>query len=154
MRLGGECDRDHLVGRRHFEIQRLANGSLQPLHVVVADVAAIFAQMRGDPVGAGGNGEQGRAQRIWHAAAARIAQGRDMIDIDAEAQRRDPPSAVHPFDFAHHRLCPQLRDDAVQMFQIGDFEIDDHFAEVRREYVDADVVDIGARIADDGGDHS
>ncbi len=50
VRLGLERDGDHLVGRRHFEIERLVDFRLQPRDVVVADVAAVFAQMRGDAV--------------------------------------------------------------------------------------------------------
>ena len=51
-------DVDHFVGRRHFEIQRLVDLRLQPRDVLVADVAAILAQMRGDAVGAGLDREQ------------------------------------------------------------------------------------------------
>ena len=49
------------------------------------DVAAILAQMRGDAVGAGGDRDLGGVHRIGMPAAARVAHGRDMIDVDAEA---------------------------------------------------------------------
>ena len=88
MRPGAERDRDHLVGRRHLEIQRLVDLGLQARDVVVADMAAVFAQMRGDAVGAGLDRELRGAHRIGMAAAARIADGRDMIDVDAETQER------------------------------------------------------------------
>ena len=88
MRFDRECDVEHLLGRRHFEIERLRNGGLDPRHIFVADVTAVFAQMRGDAIGAGVDGEFGGAQRIRHVAAARIAQSRDMIDVDAKAQPR------------------------------------------------------------------
>ena len=78
--------RRHLVGRRHFEIERLVDLGFQPRDVVVADVAAVLAQMRGDAVGAGGDRELGRAHRIGMAPAARVADGGDVVDIDAEAQ--------------------------------------------------------------------
>ena len=81
-------DRDHLVGRRHLEIERLGDLRLEARHVVVADVAAIFAQMRGDAVGAGLDRDLRRAHRIGMPAAARIAHGRDVVDVDAEAERR------------------------------------------------------------------
>ena len=48
------------------------------------DMAAILAQMRGDAVGAGRDGDKRRANGIRKRAAPRVAQGRDMIDIDAE----------------------------------------------------------------------
>ena len=49
-------------------------------------MAAVLAQMRGDAVGAGRDRELGRAHRIGMAPAARIADGGDVVDIDAEAQ--------------------------------------------------------------------
>ena len=86
VRAGLERDGDHLVGRRHFEIERLVDLGLQPRDVVVADMAAVLAQMRGDAVGAGRDRELGRAHRIGMAPAARVADGGDVIDVDAEAQ--------------------------------------------------------------------
>ena len=71
-----ERDRHHLVGRRHLEVERLGDLGLEPRHVVVADVAAVLAQMRGDAVGAGLDRELRGAHRIGMRAAARIADGR------------------------------------------------------------------------------
>ena len=51
-------------------------------------MAAVFAQMRSDAVGAGLDGGKGGANRIGPVTCARIAQGGDVIDVDAEAQRR------------------------------------------------------------------
>ena len=56
---------------------------LQARDVVVADVAAILAQMRGDAVGAGLDRELGRAHRIGMPPAAGVADGGDVIDVDA-----------------------------------------------------------------------
>jgi hypothetical protein len=78
-------DADHFRRRRHFEIERLGEALFQPLHIVIDNVAAILAQMRGDAVGAGGNGKLGGLDRIGMPSAARISHGRDMVDIDAEA---------------------------------------------------------------------
>jgi hypothetical protein len=75
---------DHFRCRRHFEIERLAETLLQPLHIVIDDMAAIFTQMCGDAVGAGGNGELGSLDRIGVASAARVSHGRNMVDIDPE----------------------------------------------------------------------
>ena len=83
----------HLGGRRHFEIERLVDLGLQPRDVVVADVAAILAQMRGDAVGAGRDRELRRPHRIGMAPAARVADGGDVVDVDAEAQIRMQPFA-------------------------------------------------------------
>ena len=88
MRFGRERNPQHVVGRRHLEIQRLGDFGLQPRHVLVADVAAVFAQMRGDAVGAGLDRGKCGAHGIGTRAGPRIAQGGDVIDIDAKAQRR------------------------------------------------------------------
>ena len=85
VRLGLERDADHFLGRRHFEIQRLVDLGLEPRDVVVADMAAVLAQMRGDAVGARRDRKLGRAHRIGMAPAARVADGGDVIDVDAEA---------------------------------------------------------------------
>ena len=79
-------DRQHLLGRRHFEVQRQVDLGHQPVDVVVGDVPAVLAQMSGDPVRAGLRRDDCRAHRIGVIAAARVPDGRDMVDIDAEAQ--------------------------------------------------------------------
>ena len=53
VRLMAKRDGEHLLGRRHFEVQRQVDLGHQPVDVVVGDVAAVFAQVRGDAVGAG-----------------------------------------------------------------------------------------------------
>ena len=62
---------------------------LEPHDVVVDDVAAILAQMGGDAVGAGGDRDLGGLHRIGMPAAARVAHGGDVIDVDAEADGSD-----------------------------------------------------------------
>ncbi len=49
-------------------------------------MAAVFPQMRGDAIGTCLLGETRGADRIGMLAAARIANCRDVIDVDAEAQ--------------------------------------------------------------------
>ena len=93
VRTDAQRDVEHLLGRRHLEIQRLRDRRLQPAHVVVANVAAILAQMRGDAVGPRFDRDQRRAHRIGNRAAARVAHRRDVIDVDAQPQfghRRTP----------------------------------------------------------------
>ena len=74
------------VGRRHFKIERLVDFRFQARDVVVANVATIFAQMCGDAVAAGRDRKLGSAHRIRMAPAARVADGGDVIDIDAKAK--------------------------------------------------------------------
>src|SRR5579872_141969 len=88
MRLRPYGDRNHFVGCRHFEIKRLVDFRLQTRDVVITDMAAIFAQMRGNSVGARHDRKLGRAHRIGVTAAAGISDGGDMIDVDAETQMR------------------------------------------------------------------
>ncbi len=126
-------DADHLRRRRHFEIERLFDAFLEPQHVVIDDVAAILAQMRGDAVGAGRDRDLGRLDGIGMAPAARVAHGRDMIDIDAEADETERACLpVHPLGVGDHFLRPQLRDDRGEVLEVIDFEIDGQFGEVRR----------------------
>jgi hypothetical protein len=47
-------------------------------------VAAVLAQVRGDAVGAGRDGDVGGAHGIGMAAAARVADRGDVVDVDAE----------------------------------------------------------------------
>ena len=56
------------------------------LDVIVFDLAAVLAQVRGDPVAAHRRDDLRRAHRIGMIAAARVADGCDVIDIDAEAK--------------------------------------------------------------------
>ncbi len=73
---------------RHLEVQRNSDFALEPGHVFVTYMAAILAQMGGDAVRAGLDGEQRRANRIRARSAACIADGGDVIDVDAQPQTR------------------------------------------------------------------
>ena len=81
-------DGEHLVGGGHLEVEGPGQLALETGDVVVGDVAAILAQVRGDAVGAGLDGKVGGAQRIGMPAAARVADGGDVVDVDAQAQAR------------------------------------------------------------------
>ena len=84
----GERDPQHVLGGRHLEIQRLRYLGLQAGHVAVADMAAVLAQMRGDAVGACLDRRERGPHRIRPFAAPCVTQGGDVVDIDAEAERR------------------------------------------------------------------
>jgi hypothetical protein len=73
----------HLRGGCHFQVQRLANPIFQPGHVRIEDVAAVFAQMRGDAIGAGSDCDFGSLDWIGMPAAACVAHGGDVIDVHA-----------------------------------------------------------------------
>ena len=78
---------EHLLGRRHFEVQRQVDLGHQPVDVAVGDVAPVLAQVRGDAVGAGLGGDVRGAHRIGMVAAARVPDGRDVVDVDAQRER-------------------------------------------------------------------
>ena len=60
--------------------------AFEPRDVVVGDVPAVLAQVRGDAVGPGLNGQVRGAHRIGMPAATRIADGGDVVDVHAEAK--------------------------------------------------------------------
>ena len=88
-RVGRDPQRDveHLLGRRHFKVQRGADFPLQARHIRILDVAAVFPQMGGDAVRARRDRLVRGADRVGARSAARVAHGRDVIDVDAKPQR-------------------------------------------------------------------
>ena len=88
MRPVAQRDVQHFLRRRHFQIERHVQRRHQHGDILVANMAAILAQMRGDAVRARLHGQQRRLDRIGMGAAARVADGRHMVDIDPQAQRR------------------------------------------------------------------
>src|SRR5262249_6581969 len=86
VRAGVDGDAHHLLGCRHFEIERLCDLRLEACDIVVADVPAILAQMRGDAVGAGFGRNLRRMHGIRVSSAARVADGGDVVYVDAETE--------------------------------------------------------------------
>jgi len=82
----GKRDFEHLLGRRHFEVERDFEAFHQGIDIGVGDVAPILAQVGGDAVGARFGRGEGGADRIGMRAAARVPDRRDMVDIDAQAK--------------------------------------------------------------------
>ena len=72
----------HFFGERHFQIHARADGLLDGKHIGIFDVAAVFAQVQGNQIGAVGFGNQRRFERAGIRRAACIAQGGHMIDIN------------------------------------------------------------------------
>ena len=93
MRDVAQRDREHLVGGGHLEVERPGQLALEAGDVGIGDVAAILAQVRGDAVGAGRDRQMRGAQGIGMAAAAGVADGRHVVDVDAEAQMPRPALA-------------------------------------------------------------
>ena len=66
------------------------------MDVVVLNVTTVFAEVRGNAIGAGLCGEDGGSHRVGMSAAARVPDGRDMIDIDAETEAAGHAAARLP----------------------------------------------------------
>src|SRR5262245_34094840 len=85
LRLHLAGDAQHLLGRRHLQVQDAAHRFAQHAHVAVLDVAPILAQVNGDAVGARQLAQRRGRDRIRVARAALLAQGRDVVDVDVQA---------------------------------------------------------------------
>ena len=75
---------EHFFGECHFEVDVGAHGAGDGGDVVVADVAAVFAQVEGNVVGTVGFGGEGGFEGAGVGGAACVAQGGDVVDVDAE----------------------------------------------------------------------
>ena len=62
VRLHVAGDGDHLVGRRHFEIERQSNGVLEGVDIRIANMAPVLAKVRCDAVRAGRLGGECRTR--------------------------------------------------------------------------------------------
>ena len=88
LRLDAAGDVDHLVGRRHLEVELDVRQLAQPAHVLVLDVAPVLAQVHGDAVGAAEVRLDRRPHRIGLVGAPRLAHRGDVVDVDAELDHR------------------------------------------------------------------
>ena len=74
MRPGLERDLQHLIGRRHFQVQRNGQRLGEPRNIVIGNMAPVFAQMRGDAVGARILRQDCSAHRIGIVATTRAGE--------------------------------------------------------------------------------
>jgi hypothetical protein len=106
VRTNVERNIEHGLGPGHFEIEWLGDRRLEAAHVVIEDVSTVLPQMRRDAVGASFDRQQRRANGIGDRAAARVADGRDMIDVDAKPERCH---GAAPLSFRPLRLRQRAR---------------------------------------------
>jgi hypothetical protein len=88
LRPGASGDRDHLVGRRHLEVELDVGQLAQPAHVLVLDVPTVLAQVDGDAVGAAEVRLDRRPHRIRFVGPPRLPDGGHVVDVDAELDHR------------------------------------------------------------------
>ena len=77
-------NRDHLVGRRHLEIELDMREFTKAADILILDVTTVFAQMHRDAVGPAQVSFDRGPDRIGFIGAARLADGSHMVDVDAE----------------------------------------------------------------------
>ena len=77
-------DTDHLIGGCHFEIQFDLGQVTQLTNIGILNVAAIFAQMHGNPIGAAQVGFHSRPDRVRFIGTARLAERGHVIDVNAQ----------------------------------------------------------------------
>jgi hypothetical protein len=82
-------DREHLLGRSHLEVEWSREFPFQAGDVCIGNVTPIFSEVCGDSVRPSLNGEMCCAQRVRVPATARIANGRDVVDVDPKALIRN-----------------------------------------------------------------
>ncbi|MNP63469.1 hypothetical protein D3C76_1588720 [compost metagenome] len=83
MRFGLNGDRQHLFGDGHLQIHAGVQGLTQDTNVTIGDMTAIFAQMHGNAIGPRLLGDECRLNRIRICRTARVAQGSNVVDVDA-----------------------------------------------------------------------
>ena len=77
-------DVNHFVGGGHFEVEFDLTDRFEPLNIVVLDVAAVFAEMDGDAVGATQLCLNRGPNRVGFVGAAGLAYRGDVVDIDTQ----------------------------------------------------------------------
>lgn len=76
----------HFFRCRHFQIERQVRCILNALEIIIANMATVFAKVRGDAIAANPRHNLRRAHRIRMIATTRIADGGNMVDVYAEAE--------------------------------------------------------------------
>jgi hypothetical protein len=80
-----QCNADHFIRTRRLEIESSSSKRCERFQIRVLYVPAVFAQMRGNAIGAAGEAEGGSFLRTRLDSSARLSQRRDMIDVYRES---------------------------------------------------------------------
>ena len=87
-RLDAARDRHHLVGRGHLKVELDVRELAQPAHILVLDMAAVFAQVHRDAVRAAQVRLHRGPDRVGLVGAPRLPDGGDVVDVDAKLDHR------------------------------------------------------------------
>ena len=85
---------EHRRGYGHLQIELGVQALAQDPHISLLNMAPVFAQVHRDAVGAGGFGQQSGFDRIRHVYPPRLAHGRNVVDIDSQANQSFTPISV------------------------------------------------------------
>ena len=94
-RLDAASDGRHLGRGGHLQVHARLQGLRHALHVVVLNVATVLAQMQRDAVRARLLRLQCGMERVRVGGAARLAQGGDVVNVDAEQDAGAPEQDRH-----------------------------------------------------------
>lgn len=75
---------DDVFGDAQFQIELALHGLAEPAHIAIANMAAIFAQVDRNSVGTTEFGFDGGPYGIGFVATPGLAEGGDVVDVDAE----------------------------------------------------------------------
>jgi len=84
------ADGQHVCFTRQFEIQLDDNGFPNDLQVAILNVPPVFPQMERDAIGTAELCQHGRPGRIGLVGSPRLADGGDVIDVDAKVGHGRP----------------------------------------------------------------
>ena len=79
----------------------------QRRHVAAADMALVGTRMHGQPVGAGIVRDAREAQHIGHPGMPRVAQQRDLVEVDAQSGHRIPTCCAPGSGVRNYRSGPR-----------------------------------------------
>ena len=95
MRPDGAHEIERVLERIAFDVEFGFRMRLQKLgelvHVLRADVPAVGARMNGDAMRACIERDLGRSRDAWDAQRTRVAQQRDLVQVDAEFRHARRP---------------------------------------------------------------
>ena len=75
---------DDVFGDAQFQIELALYALAEEADIAIVDMAAVFAEVDGDAIRAAEFGFDGGPDGVGFVAAPRLAEGRDVVDVDAE----------------------------------------------------------------------
>jgi phosphate transport system protein len=96
VRLDALCDRDHLVGRGHLEVELDVAELFEAANVVILNVPAVLAEVNGDSVGPAELGLDRGPDGVGLVRQPRLPDRGDVVDVDAELDHGESVNQAGP----------------------------------------------------------